>query len=288
VSYEASGGWRAATLAYAEAEANAPSEDVYTSRLGFALLGQARQTDQADWERRHALLRESLVALRRARRLNPANLDHARNLAKLHHAWSMLDPDAERARRHRNTAESIYQQLAVAMPHNAGLMNEWATLYLDHGDLQAAIARLDDSVRIDGSYFTTHWLRGNVLMQARSFDEALAAYERTLQVSPNLPAAMSGKTLALAALGRLEEAIRVSQQAVDRDGSDLISRRNLITLLQRTGNRERALEQARAALPHASGDDALQLRELIAQLELGAGGQAPGAGSTDPEPIPGS
>lgn len=281
-SYEASGSWRAAALAYAAAERAVPRQGIYASQLGFALLGQARRTDEKDWEKRHDLLQQSLEALRRARRSNPANLDHTRNLAKLHHAWSTLDPDPQRARRHLETSESLYRHLSVAMPHNAGLMNEWATLYIDHGDLQAAIRRLDDSLRIDGSYYTTHWLRGNVLMQAGAFEEALAAYDQTLRLAPRLPAAMSGKALSLAALGRLDEAIRVSEQAVSYDGADLVSRRNLITLLQRKGDRERALEQARAALTHAHGDEVIQLRELIARLESADGGQEPGGGSTQP------
>jgi tetratricopeptide (TPR) repeat protein len=168
------------------------------------------------------------------------------------------------------------------MPRNAGLMNEWATLYLEHGDMQAALARLDDSLRIDDSYYTTHWLRGNTLMQTGAFEDALAAYERTLRLSPHLPAATSAKALALAALGRSDEAIRITRHAVHRDPADMISRRNLISLLLESGDRRYALKQARAALPHAKGDDALEFRELIAQLEAGDGRQGLGADSSDP------
>jgi tetratricopeptide (TPR) repeat protein len=119
-------------------------------------------------------------------------------------------------------------------------------------------------------------------MQTGAFQDALAAYDRTLRLSPHLPAAMSAKALALAALGRLDEAVRVTRQAVHRDAADLISRRNLISLLLESGDRRDALKQARAALPHAKGDDALQFRELIAQLEAEDGGQGSGDGSSDP------
>jgi O-antigen ligase/tetratricopeptide (TPR) repeat protein len=280
--YQAAGAWRTAALAYAEAEQGAPGEDIYPSQLGFALLEQAKRRGELEWEPRHGLLRDAQTALLRARRLNPANLDHMRNLAKLHGTWAEYDPDVGQARQHLKDAESIYRRLTIAMPRNAGLMNEWATLYLDHGDMQNALARLDDSLRIDDSYYTTHWLRGNALMQTGAFQDALAAYDRTLRLSPHLPAAMSAKALALAALGRLDEAVRVTRQAVHRDAADLISRRNLISLLLESGDRRDALKQARAALPHAKGDDALQFRELIAQLEAEDGGQGSGDGSSDP------
>jgi hypothetical protein len=122
-----SGAWRVAAFAYEKAEREAPGEDIYSSQLGFALLEQAKRQGPMDWQTRHRLFEESQTALFRAQRLNPANLEHTRNLAKLYSAWSNFDPNSERAQRHLAEAESLYRQLSEAMPRNAGLMNEWAT-----------------------------------------------------------------------------------------------------------------------------------------------------------------
>ncbi|CAA7054205.1 unnamed protein product [Microthlaspi erraticum] len=81
---------------------------------------------------------------------------------------------------------------------------------------------------------------GNEMYRKSNFAEALALYDRAISLSPENPAYRSNRASALAASGRLEEAVKEFLEAVRFDPSYARAHRKLASLYLRLGEAENA------------------------------------------------
>ncbi|MFI5366373.1 MAG: tetratricopeptide repeat protein [Candidatus Binatia bacterium] len=264
--YEVKGQLDAAGAMYEEAMRLQPAEERYAVNLSSVLMEKARGPSRDTQPEREEYLKRGLAMLQRALADNPLNPHHPRNLARLYRLWAAVVDDPGRRARYVVQAETSYQEATQRSPHNAALWDEWATLYLEQGQVEAGVAKLDQSLRVDPGYTTTYWLRGNAHLASGDLERALSDYESALALQPTLLAAWSGKALALTRLNRFAEAIAANQRALALEPKDLISHRNLALLYRQTGNPDRALAEAQAALAVAHGRDRSDLEALVKEL----------------------
>jgi tetratricopeptide (TPR) repeat protein len=262
----------AALLVAEEALRLQPAIDQYTTGVVRILMELARGTPRTEAAKRERYLQQAQRVLQQAQQRNPLNMDNIRNQARLHRTWAGLATDAAGQTRHHDEADRLYTLATQLSPNNASLWNEWALLYSERRQPAKVFELLNHSLAIDDGYPTTLWLRANLYLERDELALALADYEAMLAVDPTQLAGWSGKALSLARLNRLDEAIAANHQALKLQPRDFISHRNLAVLYRQTGQPERALAEARAALERAkSPQDRTALEEFIRQLESDGG-----------------
>jgi len=148
-SFEQDGELSAARAAYEEAQRLRPAEETYAISLARVLMAQARVTPGDAPQERTAYLAAALAAVRRAQRDNPRNPLHARNLARVYRLWASQATDPAEQKQYFDQSESYYGEAVREGPRNAELWKEWATLYLEWHQPAQALAKLDESLRLD-------------------------------------------------------------------------------------------------------------------------------------------
>ena len=123
-------------------------------------MEQARATPSDAPEERTAYLTAALAAVRRAQSDNPPNPLHARNLARVYRLWASRATDPAEQMQYFDQSESYYNEAVHQGPHNADLWKEWATLYLEWHQPEKALAKFDESLRLDDAA-DTRSLRAN-------------------------------------------------------------------------------------------------------------------------------
>ena len=264
--YKQQAQWEAARVALEEALRLQPDQEHYATDLVEVLIESARRTPLGRVEQRENYLTQARTLLERAHHRNPFKMDHPRNLARLHRFWVGAVDDSSAKSAHLDAADSYYAEAVKLMPGNAALWNEWAVLFIERQQLDEALALLAESLRIDDLYTTSYWIRANVLLDKGKPEAALLDYDRALAINPTLLPAWSGKALALARLGRRDEAIAANRRALTLAPRDLISHRNLAILYQQTGQLDLALDEALAALRRAGPNDRPPLERFIGEL----------------------
>jgi Flp pilus assembly protein TadD len=93
-----------------------------------------------------------------------------------------------------------------------------------------------------------HERRGDELLAARRFDQAIAEYQRALATSPAIPSIHEKLGVAMAASGDMTGAVHEFGEAVRLDPRNARARSDLGMALARTGNRTGALEALHVAV----------------------------------------
>jgi TolB-like protein/Tfp pilus assembly protein PilF len=104
------------------------------------------------------------------------------------------------------------ERAVAANPNNVNARNAFAQVLIAHNRPEEALEHLDEAERIAPrgfNYYISLGNRGLALRMAGRFDEALAALDRALQLSPNYAPALSAKTHLFAKLGRWDEAMEI-------------------------------------------------------------------------------
>jgi class 3 adenylate cyclase len=136
-------------------------------------------------------------------RLTPESLDQAEKLCA---AALSLDPLSARA----------YQALACVLHHQfymgfTGEPERVLRLGMDH---------IDRAVEINEEDEYTHWVRGNILVDLRNTQKALAAFDRSREINPSFSLAVASYGTACAWAGRSKDAILFSEQALSANPKD--------------------------------------------------------------------
>ena len=110
---------------------------------------------------------------------------------------------------------------------------------------------------------------GAVLVRENRFEEALAYYERALQMKPDLEKAAQARRELLSAMDRHEEVMAEYQARIEADPADLAARRALAQLYDEADQPQQAVETLRDASEQAPDEPAIYAD--LAQLFLGRG-----------------
>ncbi len=136
-------------------------------------------------------------------RLTPESLDQAEKLCA---AALSLDPLSARA----------YQALASVLHHQfyMGFTGEPERV------LRLGMEHIDRAVEINEEDEYTHWVRGNILVDLRNTQKALAAFDRSREINPSFSLATASYGTACAWAGRSKDAILFSEQALAANPKD--------------------------------------------------------------------
>ncbi len=111
--------------------------------------------------------------------------------------------------------------------------------------------------------------KGMVLYELRRFEEALACYDRGLEISPRDSALWKNKGVVLSSLGRLEEALACYDRALEISPQDSVLWGNKGAELRDLGRFEEALTCYERGLEISPGDSGLWQNKAVALRDLG-------------------
>jgi tetratricopeptide (TPR) repeat protein len=131
-----------------------------------------------------------------------------------------------------------------------------ATFLIQDGRLDQAALVLRELLAAEPNQAEAWYKQGNVLKDLNQLPEALASYQRAIDLKPRYTAAHCNRSVVLLALGRADEALRGLGQAIEIDPHDAIAHYN-------RGVAEQALDRIDAAL--ASYNKAIELNPNYAE-----------------------
>jgi tetratricopeptide (TPR) repeat protein len=273
--------------AYLEKSKLAPTEGCFITESPdiSGVLGMSiEQTAQLC---REDLLTAARTILLEARHVNPLNTDHSANLGRLYKNWADLSERAEEKALRLNQSIGYYNQASTLSPQNTIVWNELATVYLYQiGDLEKAWEAIERSLELDDRYEQTFMIAGDARLRESEpvaaqlaakrqelaaadgaeksaleadvarlqqeydgiLEEAIVAYERALEIKPNLTNVYRTVAGAYEQLGRVEEAISTLENAAAANPGSADPYLGLAELYQRQGSPEAALDAYRRAI----------------------------------------
>lgn len=104
-------------------------------------------------------------------------------------------------------AEEAFNQAVAALPEDPVVANNRGMFYQSQGRLEDALAEFERALQIDGGFTAAQANRGNALMEAGRIDEAIEAFDEALQISENQAVVWGLRGTALLRQGELEAAI---------------------------------------------------------------------------------
>ena len=139
------------------------------------------------------------------------------------------------------------------------------------GRNEEAIAEWEKALELNPESDKAHNNVGLLLVGAGKFQEAVAHFERTLKINPEYPAAHSNLGVALAGAGKLDEAIAEFEKALAVDPDSAEAHNNLAQVLAGKGDLDQAIAHFGKAL--AVVPDSASIRANLSQA-LAAEGRA--------------
>ncbi len=115
-----------------------------------------------------------------------------------------------------NTAAAIahYEEILLQQPGNAEIHHQLGILYRSAGDLAEAERYLRESTRLEADR-SDYWNDlGTILKNRDKMEDALAAYDRSLEINPQLAEALYNSANVLVELKREKEALRRYREAL--------------------------------------------------------------------------
>lgn len=202
------------------------------------------------------------VALHRAQRSVEALAAHERALAlggdeaDLHYNHG----NALQALGRAEEAMSAYRQALERAPLHALALYDLARLRWRLGDPDYA-AELQHAEFAHPASAVAPSLRGQLLLRAQHYADAIQAYDSALHRAPDVAALHDGRAQGLMRQGELQLALRAHQRAVDLAPTDVNLRSHFCASLLVAGQPDAALVQAEQAVAMTS-DDQLALAML--------------------------
>lgn len=271
---------------YEKALEYVPREDYYNLFLGKAYLELAQGLPvETEAAQRELIFRKTEEILVHAREINPLNTDHSANLARFYKSWAARiasDRSAEGLTAAQQTAlqnqydallrqsEENYKIALTLSPNNPIIWNELAQLYaIDYGDDIKFQQTIDKSLEVDVEFEQTWMLIGDMRSSKGDMTGAVAAYQRSLEISNNctvrrvIGTLQAQQSLWAEAAVTLEEAVEkcpTSSELWDIYRVQAIAYANL-------GQVEAALQTASLALQAAPEAQKATVEQLIAQLQ---------------------
>jgi tetratricopeptide (TPR) repeat protein len=257
---------------------------------------------------REDLLKSARTILMQARHVNPLNTDHSANLGRLYKNWADLSQDPEERSARIDQSIGFYDQAAALSPQNTIVMNELATVYLyQQGDLEKAWETIQRSLELDDRFEQTYMIAGDAHLREseliaeqlaaernelaaaegaqeqtleseitqlqKEYDEkleaAIEAYERALEIRPNLMNVYRTVAGAYEQLGRVEQAVSTLEEAAVANPGSPDPWIGLAELYERQNNTEAAVDAYRQAV--AAAPDNPNLRLTLANALESAG-----------------
>lgn len=285
--------WDVSIPLYARAIQLSPAADVYPMALGNVLQNRAnaskpepavRFSDQTDFQEVLTLNEQQMIELKRldflyaaqtaflhALDLNPLFPLHTLNLARFY--TPELPIDSEAKTKLADLAGRYYAEATRLSPGNVLLWNEWAALDLDRQDPDAALVKIEESLRLVPSFDETYVTQGKIYSAKNDLERAAAAYRQAINLKPNGAEAYSRLAFIYYQQGHLAEAAESFLAYIDRAaGSPNLweAHKNLALIYKNLGDDQQAIAHAQQAVSLAPTEAQAQLAELVTRLQPSA------------------
>lgn len=167
-------------------------------------------------------------------------------------------------------ADGIYRQLVTAVPQAPDAWHELGLLQVEAGRPEAAVEFVERAIALAPTNAAYQSNLGAIFRKLERSDEALACFERAVQLSPAPSAPMlSNLALALKSAGRESEALAVYDQAIAQQPDYATGHFNRANLLLTIGRVDEAVAAYRQAVELAPNDAEAHYRLGIAYYDLG-------------------
>ncbi|MCW5848744.1 MAG: tetratricopeptide repeat protein [Anaerolineae bacterium] len=254
------------SVAYFQRAINlAPNESYYYQQASKAILDRAvataNQTEKDAWFQRGATL------LDQARTLAPYSVDPVYNAARYYVTWAQATPSQRLHLERADMALAYCEQTKRMMGDLAdihltcGLANEV------RGNYDQALAEYQRALQLDHTQVQAYVQMGNVYRQQGDIEKAVAEYQNALNAQPALTEASRRLVSLYLEQGDLTAALREAQTAVKRRPTDFEARRDLIGIYVKQGQLKDALREALAAQDVTPPDQRASLAKLIDELK---------------------
>jgi len=269
--WERQGQWAVAVQHYQRAIELSPwqNEDFYYLYLGRALLEYASTTDSA--EDQDLVLRETERVLLQAQAINPLNMDHSANLARMYRRWADLPAGREQHELLSRLSSDYYAAATMLSPNNAILWNEWAMLYYySLSDRETFRARIDHSLEIDAEFEQTWLILGDFYVNEGDLESAADTYRQALEIKPGQREVWKALGRVYLQLEQFDQAAEAFSQTIELspNASDVWDTHRLLAYsLYRAGQYDLAIAEAEMALQLAPDDQKAAVQQMIAQMQ---------------------
>jgi tetratricopeptide (TPR) repeat protein len=149
----------------------------------------------------------------------------------------------------REESLAALEHALTVQPDYAWLYTELAWGYFEAGQPDRALETVERGLAVNGRTAALWQAKGDLLRFARRYEEAVAAFDRALSLDKNLTAASVGRGQALIAMpGRIEDAVRALQSALEAEPGLHAARLALAEAFRRQRRYDDMLAQAQEAL----------------------------------------
>ena len=162
------------------------------------------------------------------------------------HDEAILNEDFRRKAHAEDLA--AYTKLLQGDPANPLRHDAVASLYLDAGQMEDAIAHYRQSLRLNDESAPTHYNLGFALSARGRRDEAIVQFREALRIDPDYAQAHNNLGALLQVIGQPDQALDHYRRAVALRPDNIESRANLGQLLSNQGRVSEAADQFREAL----------------------------------------
>ncbi len=212
-----------------------------TQTAATSARAPATAEERASYDRLDPLARS--VFWSREREINPADLAAGPKLA-----------EALRQLGQYEQAASTAQQTLVTQPANVDAMLELGRAHIARGQAFYGIAALEQARATAPRDWRPLSLLGVAYNQVRRTDDARAAWNEGLRISPDNPDILTNAAIALTADGNAPAAEALLRRAVTQPGATLKTRQNLALVLGLQGKTAEAEQIIRRDLPPEAAD----------------------------------
>ena len=153
---------------------------------------------------------------------------------------------------------TLWQTTLMRNPDSWLAHNNLGNAFLEKGQLDEAIAHYQKALEIKPDYADAHYNLANALLRNGQPDEAIAHYQKALEINPNHADAHDNFGTALCQEGKLDEAIVQFQSALRIKPGFAEARNNLGNTLRQVGKLDEAIAQFQQALQITPADPTIQ------------------------------
>lgn len=146
---------------------------------------------------------------------------------------------------HFDVAEIYWTELLDKFPDNPAVWSNRGNVRIAQYKMSEAIADFNRSIEIAPLYPDAYLNRGIAYEGQRLWDKAIADYNRVLAISPKDPVALNNRGNAKAGQERWQEALKDYQQAADLAPKFPLARGNAALIMYQMGERTEAIRNMR-------------------------------------------
>ena len=116
------------------------------------------------------------------------------------------------------------------------------------GDIQRALAQYREALKLEPNHQNTMFALGRILTQQRQFPEAIATWQKYVELTKHAPAAYNNLAFTYEASGNIPQAEATYRQCIQRDPNQQECRLNYGKMLARNNRIDEATQQMSAVL----------------------------------------